>query len=135
MSHCELFETCACLLCRPQVIALHEILQGYSIFLSKNLLEEQTVKCALKKNSLNNFSLLIVSFLLTPNGSPSFYNLLPKAAAASYQCDPIREESSFKASEVDAHEVWLFTLLQVFMLFYFLRITIKNFEAGMNMKH
>lgn len=113
------------------------------------------MKCALKKNSLNNFSLLIVSFLLTPNGSPSFYNLLPKAAAASYQCDPIREESSFKASEVDAHEVWLFTVSGFYVisffllfLFYFLFIFIsilsflfllflfiKNFEAGMNMKH
>ena len=81
------------------------------------------MKCALKINLLNNFSLLIVSFLLTPDGSLSFHNLLPKAAAASYRCDPIREKSSFKGSDANAHEVWLFTLLQVFMLFYFSRIT------------
>ena len=81
------------------------------------------MKCALKINLLNNFFLLIVSFFLTPDGSLSFHNLLPKAAAASCRYDPIREKSSYIGSDANAHEGWLVTLLQVFMLFYFLRIT------------
>lgn len=116
----------------------YSIFYHYYIFLSKSLLEEQTVNGGLKMNLLINFSLLTVPFPLTLDSLLHFYNLLSKAATQNHLWHPVSVFPLDKKASLNDQKLTptkhSFSLCFRFLCC-FLRITIKNFEADMIMKH